>query len=88
MNSIEDAIREGGFRLGYRELKSEQIMAISSFVQGNDTFVALPTGYGKSLIYAVLPFVFDVIRGIFYLLVESIVAGFIFQEDVVVLWCV
>ena len=36
-----------------------------SFVQGKDTFVALPTGYGKSLKYAVLPLVFDAKRSIF-----------------------
>ena len=36
-----------------------------SFAQGKDTFVVLPTGYGKSLIYAVLPLVFDAKRGIF-----------------------
>ena len=40
-------------------IHSKQIEAISSFVQGNDTFVSLPTGYGKSVIYVVLPYVFD-----------------------------
>ena len=63
MKCLEEIIRECASRLGYRELKDEQITAISSFVQGNDIFVALPTGYGKSLIYAVLPYVFDVKRG-------------------------
>ena len=52
INYLEEVIRESGLRLGYRELKHEQTKAILSFVQGNDTFVALPTGYGKSLIYA------------------------------------
>ena len=63
INCLEEVIRESGLRLGYRELKHEQTKAISSFVQGNDTFVALPTGYGKSLIYAALPYVFNVMRG-------------------------
>ena len=46
-------------------LEDKQIEAIlSSFVQGYDTFVSLPTGYGKSMIYALLPSVFDKIKGL------------------------
>ena len=37
--------------------------AILAFVSGRDVFVSLPTGYGKSICYASLPFVFDTIRG-------------------------
>ena len=44
---------ESAQRLGYDRLKEKQLEAIVSFLQGNDTFVALPTSYGKSLIYAV-----------------------------------
>ena len=50
-------------RLGYPTLKDEQLKAIVTFAQGNDCFVALPTGYGKSAIYGVLPYVFDTIKG-------------------------
>ena len=60
---LEKIIKESGSHLGYGELKNKQMKTILSFVQGNDTFVALPTGYGKSLIYAVLPYVFDIARG-------------------------
>ena len=59
---LEEVIKESGLRLGYRELKHKQTKAILSFVQGNDTFVALPTGYGKSLIHAALPYVFVYVR--------------------------
>ena len=40
---------EAARRLGYDGLKKKQLEAVVSFLQGNDTFVALPTGYGKSL---------------------------------------
>ena len=39
-NYLEEVIRESASRLGYKELKHEQMKAILSFVPGNDTFVA------------------------------------------------
>ena len=45
-------------------LWAKQQEALVAFVSGKDTFVALPTGYGKSIIYAILPSVFDKIQGI------------------------
>ena len=45
------------------KLKPQQISAIASFMKGNDIFVSLPTGYGKSLVYATLPFAFDTWKG-------------------------
>ena len=44
-------------------LKDKQVEAIETFVNGSDVFVALPTGYGKSLIYGFLPSVFDLYKG-------------------------
>ena len=38
---LEKIIKESGSRLGYRELKNEQMKAILLFVQGNDTFALL-----------------------------------------------
>ena len=49
------AIAESAHQLGYATLKELQVKAISSIVEGQDTFVSLPTGYGKSIIYAALP---------------------------------
>ena len=40
-------------------LKTKQVEAITSFVAGRNTFVSLSTGYRKSVIYALLPLVFD-----------------------------
>ena len=50
------------------KLKDKQVEAVCAFVEGNDTFVALPTGYGKSLIYGILPYVFDKLKGNLYIL--------------------
>ena len=36
-------------------LKKEQRLAISALLEMKDVFVSLPTGYGKSLIYFILP---------------------------------
>ena len=44
-------------------VKDKQMDAIVSFMLGNDVFVSLPTGYGKSLIFAMLPMAFDLYKG-------------------------
>ena len=51
-------------QLGFEKVKKKQLEAVCAFVQGHDTFVSLPTGYGKSTIYAILPYVFDKLKGI------------------------
>ena len=40
-------------------LKPEQRTAINAVYNGRDVFVWLPTGFGKSLCFHTLPFVFD-----------------------------
>ena len=52
--------------LGISCLKDNQTEAILSFINGNDTFVSLPTGYGKSIIYGLLPFLFGKMKGKFW----------------------
>ena len=67
----------------WTEFKQKQLEALSSVVQKkNDTICLLPTGFGKSLIYQLLPFMFD-----FYQPEESNVSSstqqkvvFLFQE--------
>ena len=44
-------------------LKDKQLEAIMAFISGHDVFVTLPTGYGKSLIFALLPWIYDKING-------------------------
>ena len=40
-------------------LKSKQLEAIERFLSKRDTYVVLPTGYGKSIIFVMLPLLFD-----------------------------
>ena len=61
-DNVMAAILEVGTNLGFI-LKEKQIEAIDTFVRGNGVFVSLPTGYGKSIIYASLPSVFDIVKG-------------------------
>ena len=58
---MEVSIGNASERLGYSSLKSQQKRAIISYLEGNDgVFVySLPTGSGKSLCFALLPFAFD-----------------------------
>ena len=60
---IEESILHAARRVGYHDLREQQLHAAKKFLQGNDVFVSLPTGSGKSFISAVLPFVFDHLRG-------------------------
>ena len=60
---FDSALKVAVARLGIEELKDKQKEAIESFASGKDVFVALPTGYGKSLCYQVLPILFDALRG-------------------------
>jgi len=61
---MEDLINDVALSLGVFPLKPEQSKAVLAFLEGKDVFVALPTGYGKSIIYAMLPAVFDRLKGI------------------------
>ncbi len=48
--SLDTACTEEAARaMGYQKLKGEQLEVVSSFIAGNYVFVALPTGFGKSL---------------------------------------
>ena len=59
--AVDESLRE----LGYQQLKPKQFEAIQAFVAyKKDVFVALPTGYGKSVIYGILPILYNKLRGI------------------------
>ena len=61
-DDVNRAIAIAASCLGYAQLRPEQKKAVREFVNGSDVFVSLPTGSGKSLCYAVLPAVFDILH--------------------------
>ena len=61
--SVEiSVIRAAAASLGYNALKIEQEQALEAFSRGKNVFVSLPTGYGKSLCYELIPRIFDMLR--------------------------
>jgi len=64
MDLVVEAIASAVLTMGLMPLKHKQLEAVRSFISGKDTFVALPTGYGKSVIFAVLPLVFNYVLGL------------------------
>ena len=59
MDRFSFAAREAARALGGFTLKAEQMKVVTSVLQGIDVFAVLPTGYGKTLCYAVLPSALD-----------------------------
>ena len=53
-NVVDEVAKEFGFTL-----KEKQKELISAFISGNDVFCCLPSRYGKSLCYSILPKVYD-----------------------------
>jgi len=68
--SIDDAVTQSAVKLSV-QLREKKRKALLGFYQRNDVFVFLPTGYGKSLIFALLPLA----RGPSLLEISSMVAG-------------
>ena len=60
---LDGIIVKAAGSLGYT-LKPEQKQALLKFVGGQDVFVSLPTGFGKSLCYILFPRIFDLLRGV------------------------
>ena len=62
-DSVNNIIQAAASSLGYAEIRLLQETAVRVFMTGSDVFLSIPTGVGKSLCYAVLPRVLDMLRG-------------------------
>ena len=56
---ISSIVSQASIACGYSELKEEQRSILTSFLSGNDVFGSLPTGFGKSVCFMLLPKAFD-----------------------------
>ena len=50
-------------KLGYSQLRPQQVRTVKKFIEGHDVFVNLPTGSSKSLCYCFLPATYDLLSG-------------------------
>lgn len=51
---LDDTVEYGLTELGYESIKPEQHLAVQCLLQGENAFVSVPTGFGKSLVYQIL----------------------------------
>ena len=56
---VRDAAIVAARQLGYEQMKPEQLEVVSGVLNGHDVFAILPTGFGKSLCFAILPSMYD-----------------------------
>ena len=60
-DSMRSALHEAALKLGYPQVRQVQEEVVLAFLSGRDIFVSVPTGEGKSLCYAVLPWTVDLL---------------------------
>ena len=53
--AFKASLKEASLQFGVTELKKQQEKAVEASLCGKNVFASLPTGYGKSLIYQLLP---------------------------------
>ena len=56
---VREAATVAARQLGYEQMKPEQLEVVSGVLNGHDVFAILPTGFGKSLCFAILPSMYD-----------------------------
>ena len=64
IDGVNVAIASSTRDLEYSSLKQEQLLVVVNFLNGNDVFVALATGYSKSPCCICLPGAFDRLKSV------------------------
>ena len=67
--------QKAAFQLGFLSLKDKQKDIIVQFLKGRDVIGVLPTGYGKSLCFIVLPHAFHLLTQVDILQVIIVVVS-------------
>ena len=62
MEEFQRMLSAAAAKLGFSSLREKQKEIVTAFAKGNDVFVSLPTGSGKSLCFYILPWLFDDLR--------------------------
>ena len=61
---IQDSATVAARKLGYKEMRLPQLQVVTRILTGRDVsnvFAVLPIGCGKSLCFACLPYIFDLL---------------------------
>ena len=58
-DQVDRAVEAACTKFWYARMIPEQEKAVRSFVSGRDVFHSVPTGSGKSICFAALPWIFD-----------------------------
>ena len=60
---IDTALSEIEWKYDFT-FKEKQLTAIKSIIDNKDTFIVLPTGYGKSKMYVHLPEIYELVNNV------------------------
>lgn len=58
-SEVESVATKAVQDLGYEALKAEQLQIVAGVLRGRDVFGVLPTGFGKTLCFSCLPYIYD-----------------------------
>lgn len=58
-STVQGTVRNAMQKLNYKAIKDEELEIVEGMMNRRDVFAILPTGFGKTLCFAVLPVMYD-----------------------------